>query len=178
MLKQAVISGLAVFLAVYGIGLALWRRPREADDWGNPCMRFHGLRYGLPLAAFFFLALGLYQANNPANYRAASDLLLFAYAPIAVSFALFAAGMSCATYRISLRIDALEKAGWPFAASSYPLADLKSIEERGHNVVLGFSDGRELKLSGLLSGREYFVARLVALTGGARNPATLLPAGR
>jgi len=86
--------------------------------------------------------------------------------------------MSFATYRVSLRIDAIEKAGWPFSASSYPLKDFKAIEERGQNTVLSFIDGRELKLSGLLSGKAYFVARLTALTSGSRRPASLRPAGR
>ncbi|MGA8006835.1 MAG: hypothetical protein WCA17_12100 [Burkholderiales bacterium] len=178
MLKEAVISGLAVLLAAATLGLAAWRRPREVDDWGNPCMRFFGPRFATPIAGFFFLALGLYEANDAANYRDAGELLTYAYAPIAVAFALFAVNMSCATYRISLRIDAIEKAGWPFSASSYLLKDLESMQEKGRDVVLGFSDGRELKLNGFLSGREYFVARLAALTGRSLGRASLLPAGR
>lgn len=178
MLKEAVISGLAAFLAAAALGLAVWRRQREVDDWGNPCMRFFGPRFGLPIAGFFFLALGLYELNDPGNYRYAGNLLILAYAPVAIAFAIFAASMSFATYRVSLRIDAIEKAGWPFPASSYPLADLKAVEERGQNVVLSFVDGRELKLHGLLSGRAYFIARLTALTSGSRRPASLRPAGR
>jgi hypothetical protein len=178
MLKEAVISALAVFLTAATLGLAAWRRPREVDDWGNPCMRFFGPRFALPIVGFFFLALGLYGVNDPANYRDAGDLLILAYAPIAISFAIFAVSMSCATYRVSLRIDAIERAGWPFSASSYPLKDFKSMEDRGQSIVIGFVDGRELKLSGFLSGRAYFLARLTALTGNSRIPASLLPAGR
>ena len=178
MLKEVAISGLAVFLAALTLGLAAWRRPREVDDWGNPCMQFFGPRFALPIAGFFFLALGLYGVNDPANYRDAGDLLILAYAPIAISFAIFAVSMSCATYRVSLRIDAIEKAGWPFSASSYPLKDFESMEDRGQSIVISFVDGRELKLSALLSGRAYFLARLAALTGNSRIPASLLPAGR
>ena len=52
------------------------------------------------------------------------------------------------------------------------------MQEKGRDVVLGFSDGRELKLNGFLSGRDACVARLAALTGRSLGRARLLPAGR
>ena len=132
-------------------------------------MRFFGPRFSIPIIGLFVLALGLYELNDPTNYRYSGNLLILAYMPIIIALAIFAVSVFYGTFRVSLRPDAIEKFGWPFRSQRFLLKDFMAIEERGQNVVLTFNDGRELKLSSLLSGRAYFVERLMALTTGSNG---------
>lgn len=149
MLKSIMIGAL---LGVAG-ALAVWRRDRERDAYGNPCLRYCGPRFGIPLVGLVFLAVGLYNLNDPFHQRHRENS--------AIEFGFALLGLAAAThfvsYRVSIRDGALERRAWPLKTVRYPMAELADIEVGENSAVLRFTDGRIFTVNPVLSGRVAFV---------------------
>lgn len=169
MLKAA-IWGAVVALAG---SLFYWRRERELDAWGNPCLRFCGPRFGAPLIGLFFLSLGLKNLSDPFYQRHPENSY------VEFGFALFGlvAGAIFIMHRVSIRQGVLEHQRWPLPSKRYQLKDLEGIEEGEKGVALLFSGGHVFKINPLLSGQKAFVESVRALTSGSSRPASLRSVG-
>ncbi|WP_346837276.1 hypothetical protein [Microbulbifer sp. SAOS-129_SWC] len=133
--------------------LFYWRRERELDDFGKPCLRFCGPRFGIPLVGVFFLLAGLNNLGDPFYLRHPENFVVM------FGFSLFAfvGSVYFVFYRVSVRNGVVERHAWPLSVTRYSLQELESVDEHGDNVSLRFTGGRAYKISPLLSGRSAFI---------------------
>lgn len=146
--------------------LGMWRRAREIDDFGNPQLRYFGPRYSMPMIACITLAIGIYELNDPINYRYWGNLLILAYTPLALTVFIVIFAVYVSKYRIVLKRDTVEYIStWPSQSGQFSLKTVTGFTKpQGRNgkryAVINFADGREFKINGLLSGQTYFYEKL------------------
>lgn len=140
--------------------LVLWTREREIDESGNPILRYLVPPYEMILIGLIFLTVSIYQWLDPTNHRYSGNLLLLAYIPASVSFACFCMATYFWKFRATLRNNTIEHKHWPFPAKKYKLEELESLETKGKNTLLKFSQNRKFSVNIMLSGREYFVEKI------------------
>lgn len=142
----------------------MWARPKERDRHGNPMVRYCGPRFSIPLCALLFGAVGFVELINPVNHRYSENLFILAYTPLSVAVITIFLSIYFWTYRVTMKGDVIEREMWPLLSKSYELKDLLSIEDnRPRNAILIFSNGRQIKLNGLLSGLANFVDNVQSL---------------
>ena len=145
--------------------LFYWRRRQELDAYGNPCLRFCGPRYGIPLVGIFFLVTGLRNLSDPFHQKYPENSLIeFGFAAFALITSIY-----FVVYRVSFTHDCLERHAWPLAPLRYSIDELESVEEKGEAATLRFKGARQFKISPLLSGKKAFLARVRALTSGSSD---------
>lgn len=148
-----------------GIGLVgsllHWRRDRELDAQGNPCLRYCGPRFGVPLVGMFFLFVAASNLLDPFHVRHPENSVIeFLFVAASLLASLF-----FIPYRVTFSGDSIARHAWPLPTLRFHIRDIEAIEEGEYGFVLRLSDGRNFSPSPLLSGQNAFLARVRALSG-------------
>lgn len=153
----------AALVGVFG-GLVSWRRDCELDEHGNPCLRYFGPRYFIPLSGIVWLVVAVKNLSDPfhQNYPE-NSVVEFGFA----TFSLLASVLFV-PYHIALTRDWIERHAWPLSPLRYPLSELEAIEEKANSFTICFRGGRRLKINLLLSGKKAFIEKLRRLTPNQR----------
>ena len=170
-----------VFISILNWAFLL-RRDSEIDKDGNPCVRYLGPRFGMPLIGLVAMVVGLVELNDPVNYRYSGNLLMLAYIPLSLSFLIFCSSVYFWNFKITLGEEDITSAFWPFQSKRYKLNNLTSLRENkvgknSSNYILQFSEGQHLNISGLLSGQSYFISTLKTIVKASQltNPDIEIP---
>lgn len=137
------------------LGLIGWKRKKETDAEGNPCLRYWGIRYFSLLCLSISIGIAIYHLNDPMYLQHPENFLVivaFIVASLVSSILAF--------YRITLKDNTLERLQWPFKPSYYFLSELTFIGEKRNYKILHFSSVKTLKINILMSGQTHFMERI------------------
>ena len=149
-------------------GLLFWRRRKETDRDGNPCLRYFGPRFGFPVLACLALAIGVHEVTQQCGIGGAVFfLILFAFCAFA--------SIHFAFYRMTLTQEQLVRSQWLLAPLHLQLKRLTFIGRQKQCYVLYFGNETSLKIPQWLSGQEDFIARLQHIMLALRPPPSYRP---
>lgn len=139
---------------------------KEVSAAGYPCMRYATAHFPMLAFGLILVGIGIYEWFDPRNHRYSGNLAILCYAPIGVGVFAFVCAGYFASYLAVLTPKAIKVSRWPFGTSEYSLDKLVSLQEKGQQAILTFSDGRKLAVTYMLSGSRHFV-QSVEVRGGA-----------
>lgn len=167
-------TGLLRLLVPIGVIILLsqlmaFRRAKELDAQGRPCVRYLGFRFSMPLLAVFLFGLAISEYNDPFNHCYSGNLLL-AYIPFGLAIFVCLYSVHCWNYCFVLEPHGISRLFSPFKPVRYSLDDLVAVEQPKPGItVLRFTGGRKVGIFMLLSGRKYFVEQLLKQTNMTVN---------
>jgi len=142
----------ATFVGIF-VGVVSWRRDCELDEHGNPCLRFLGPRFFMPLSSIIWLVVAAKNLSDPFHQKYPENSVVeFAFATLSLL-----GSVLFVPYRIVLTPDGIERRAWPLNPLRYPLSELAGIEERLNSFTIFFRGERRLKVNALLSGKKAFI---------------------
>lgn len=157
MIHAMVFGALGPLLMGLFFYLVMWGRPKEKDQSGYPVMRFIAAPYMMLICGLVTTGFGAFQWFEPLNHHYSGNLAILCYAPIALGVLCFVFSLYFASYLALLTPNGITVNQWPFGRTDFSLSQLVSIEEKGKQVFLHFSDGRKLSFTYMLSGSKYFI---------------------
>lgn len=161
MFYAAMLSAIGSALMSLALSFATKGKLKEVSDAGYPCMRFASAHFLMLACGIAFSGFGIYEWLDPRNHQYSGNLAIMSYAPIVLGILAFFAAAYFASYLAVLTPKAIQVSSWPLGASEYPLDRLISLQEKGQQVILTFSDGRKLAVTYMLSGSRHFIHSLM-----------------
>ena len=160
MLRTFLISAAGAVIFSLAMSLVMRTRSRETDASGNPTLRYLAFPYVMPVLGVICLAVGISQWLDPINHRYSGNLLILSYIPTAIGVGCFFLAVHFWRYRVVLTPSRIEVYRWPLRTTEYKLSDLTSVEEKGQQSILRFSNNRKFIVYPGLSGRQHFLEKL------------------
>lgn len=165
MFYTLVLSAVASALMSLLVSFAVRGKLKEVNDAGYPCMRFATAPFFMLVCGVVLAGFGIYEWFDPQNHHYSGNLAIMSYAPIVLGAFSFIVAAYFRSYLAVLTPEAVQVSTWPFGKREYSLERLVSIEQKGQQAFLSFSDGRKLAVTYMLSGSRYFIQCVAAWRG-------------
>lgn len=153
--KNILLNALWGGLAGLFLHFFLWRRKKESDRNGLPCLRYQGPRYGFLLTTCLCLWAGIHELEKHDCNGSVGLTLFFILGTISALIWIYHA-----SYRITLTQNEIIRLLWPFSPCTFLTDNLIFIGQKKRNTTLHFNNGDQLTIQWHLSGQEDFLARL------------------
>jgi hypothetical protein len=157
MIHAMVFGALGPLLMGIFFYLAAWGRNKEQDESGYPVMRYIAAPYVMLMCGLVFTGFGIFQWFVPMNHHYSGNLAILCYVPIALGLLCFLCSVYFVSYLAVLTPHAITVSRWPFGRMDFRLSQLTSIEQKGQQAFLYFSDGRKVAFTYMLSGSKHFI---------------------